>query len=173
MPAPAVQPTSVLSSSSAEKLAFELAVGEAGRCVQHHVVDREAGAAAKGAEPGIRKFVRSERIVGAAGLNVRFDTEHKLTHLPVVTDLTSASDAARLSDVVCNLAPLVTEIQTGVWAGPVIGTRGRRIIRRRATRKIRGNSTAARRRRDCHRHDRLLHLTLHSTPLPARPRMCK
>src|SRR5207342_1408243 len=85
-----------------QELAFELAIGKADRSVQQHIVDRKTGASAKGAEPGIRKFVRSERIVGAADLYVRFETEHKLTHLPVVTDLTSASDAARLSDVVCN-----------------------------------------------------------------------
>src|SRR4029079_988639 len=84
-----------------EELALEFTVGEATCSVQHHVIDGVADAGAQCAEPGIRKLVRSEGIVGGAGLNVRFETEHKLAYLQIVAELTTASDAARLGDVVC------------------------------------------------------------------------
>ena len=98
----------------AKILAFESAIGETRAAKQQHVVDREAGTAAQSAKPRIGKFVRGECIVGSANLDICFGAENELSNLPIVTELASAGDAARIDAAVRDLAPFVAEVETGI-----------------------------------------------------------
>src|SRR5262249_41040526 len=117
-------------------------------------------------KPGIRKFPRSERIVGCTGLDVSFGAEHKLPGLPVEAKLSATSHAAWIYATVGNLAPFVAEIETGIETGPIVDAWGRRIvIWSRAAREIGGRGRSG----GCYggnrdRHYLLFHFVLHSTP---------
>src|SRR5262245_6763336 len=144
---------------------FEAAVGKTGGCVEQDVVDRETCAAAKSAKPGIGELVGGKCIVGCAGLDIGFAAEHELANLPVVSNLAAAGDAARIEAAIGDLAPLVSDVETGIESVPIIDNGRRWIIRRWAAREI-GRGGRADGRCSCHseRQYFFLHLTLHSLP---------
>src|SRR5262245_8601196 len=138
----------------------------AGEVRQPAIPDRDADAAAEGAEPvevlGAGNAGERERVVLSGILQVGLETEHDLVHLPVVAKLAAEHDAADIA------ADAAAEIETGVPAAPVEGQRGRRSHRghprRRNVSRCGGKGRQAKRHKTDCRNQKTLHGAPQLTP---------
>ena len=107
--------------------------GETAGDVRHDAIERIADAAASGTEPVVAGFATrgARRRVGAAAdvapVDVAFEAEHHLVHLPIIADGTAenrargieAAGAGRTAPI--RRAPAAAAVDTDIQAGPVVG----------------------------------------------------
>lgn len=100
--------------------AGELAVSETCGAEDQHIIDCDAGAPARSAEPRVRKLPRRECIFGCGQADVRLAAIDQIAILPVEAGFKPAGNAVRTRWIVVDAAPFIAEGGADIRSGPSV-----------------------------------------------------